>query len=474
MNLYLWILILYSTCLILLSFFLSRFVKRPSDFYVASRGLGTGLLFSTLLAANIGAGSTVGATGLGYQNGFSAWWWVGSAGIGSILLAFSVGPRLWRIAALHRFYTVGDYLEFRYDRRVRGVIAALLWFGALAILAGQLIAVAWILSVVAQIPKWFGCLLGGMVVTTYFTLGGLLSTAWVNLAQVVVKIAGFALAVPWALASVGGWNQVRQQIISNMPSTQPLSAYLSFTGDNISGVLGYLVLLAPSFIISPGILQKIYGARNQSVVRRGVFLNAVGLLLFAFLPPILGITAHSVYPRLENPELALPMVMMNLLPPWLGGLALAAVFSAEISSADAILSMLSTSFAKDLMKGFLYPDLTEDRLLQVTRITSVVAGTLAVILAILIPSVISALQIFYALLTAALFVPLVFGLYWKRPTTSGALAAIGAGIPATLAIQKLTSGRGIGILSPVACGILMAASSMVVTTILGKNRSHNE
>ena len=101
MNLYLWVLILYSASLLLLGLFASRQVKHASDFFIASRKLGTGLLFSTLLAANIGAGSTIGAAGLGYQHGLSAVWWVGSAGLGSLLLAFTLAPRLWRIAAAH-------------------------------------------------------------------------------------------------------------------------------------------------------------------------------------------------------------------------------------------------------------------------------------------------------------------------------------------------------------------------------------
>jgi solute:Na+ symporter, SSS family len=107
---YLLILIAYALAMILLGAYLSRRVRQSEDFFVAGRGLGAGLLFSTLLAANIGAGYTVGAAGLGYRDGFSAWWWVGSAGLGSMLLAFAVGPKIWRVAKEHNLYTVGDYL----------------------------------------------------------------------------------------------------------------------------------------------------------------------------------------------------------------------------------------------------------------------------------------------------------------------------------------------------------------------------
>ncbi|PYQ25192.1 MAG: sodium:solute symporter, partial [Acidobacteria bacterium] len=166
MNLHLVLLLAYSAAQILLGLWIGRRVKSAGDFFVAGRRLGPGLLFSTMLAANIGAGSTVGAAGLGYRDGLSAWWWVGSAGIGSLFLAFTVGPRIRRLAQDHDLRTVGDYLEHRYHRAVRGVVAALLWLGTLAILAGQLVALAWVLSVVAGVPKWAGCVVGGLVMTS--------------------------------------------------------------------------------------------------------------------------------------------------------------------------------------------------------------------------------------------------------------------------------------------------------------------
>src|SRR4029079_6927879 len=99
---YLLIIVLYSAGQIALGLWVARRVRGTGDFFVAGRRLGPGLLFATLLARSIGVGSTVGAAGLGYQNGLAAWWWVGSAGIGSLVLALWVGPRIWaNTAAQH-------------------------------------------------------------------------------------------------------------------------------------------------------------------------------------------------------------------------------------------------------------------------------------------------------------------------------------------------------------------------------------
>src|SRR3954452_20926805 len=150
---YLVLLIAYSLGQIALGIWIGRRVRTARDFFVAGRSLGPGLLFSTMLAANIGAGSTVGATALGYRDGLAGVWWVGSAALGSIVLAFWIGPLMRRTAAAHDLRTVGDFLEFRFGIEVRTAIAALLWAGAIFILAAQLIAIATILNVVVGI-RW--------------------------------------------------------------------------------------------------------------------------------------------------------------------------------------------------------------------------------------------------------------------------------------------------------------------------------
>src|SRR5436305_9792273 len=108
---YLAVLVAYAGGLVALGLYLSRRVHSAKDFFVAGRSLPPGLIFATFLAANIGAGSTVGATGRGYSQGLSAVWWVGSAGLGSVVLAFFVGPRIYALARKHNLLTVGDYLE---------------------------------------------------------------------------------------------------------------------------------------------------------------------------------------------------------------------------------------------------------------------------------------------------------------------------------------------------------------------------
>jgi len=432
-------------------------------FFVAGRRLGPGLLFATVLAANIGAGSTVGAAGLGYRDGLAAWWWVGSAAIGSAALALWVGPRIWRVAREQDLHTAGDFLELRYGPAVRAATAMLLWLGTLAILAGQLIALAWVLEVVAGVPKALGCLIGGAVMTIYFTAGGLLTSAWVNLLQLIVLLGGFAVALPWTLSAAGGWPAV----VAAAPATP---GYFDTLRGGVSGWT-YLALLAPAFIISPGLLQKVFGARDERAIRLGVGASALVLAAFAAVPPICGMIARVYAPDLQNPELALPTLLTLGLPPALGAIGLAAILSAELSSADAILFMLATSLSKDLYKRFLRPAAGDRDVLRVARLAALAGGGLGVALAILLPSVIGSLSIFYSLLSVSLFVPVVAALYSRRVGAPEAIASIVGGVAVLACLRLAPAAWGVAEWVPSAAGLAASGAALLALLTVRRARS---
>ena len=297
-TLHLAVLIAYSLALMALGLWIGRRVRGASDFFVAGRRLGPGLLFSTMLAANIGAGSTVGATALGYSNGVAAWWWVGSAACGSVVLAFWIGPAIRRVAAAENLRTVGDYLEFRYGPSVRGIIAVIVWIGSIFFLASQLIGLGWILNVVTGLPKPIGCIIGGIVITVYFAAGGLLTSAWVNVVQLIVESPDLRSLCRWrsrASAAGGGIAAVRPAYDTDMLdvlAVRHIRRHVS--GDSRSGVRG----------TPPGLLQKIFGARDD----RAVHCSASGLNMPAgsrlpSVPCSLGVIARSQFPNLPGPPI---------------------------------------------------------------------------------------------------------------------------------------------------------------------------
>lgn len=460
MNPHLALITAYSVGVVALGLWTARYVRRSGAFFVADRSLGPGLIFASMLAANIGAGATVGVAGLAYRDGLSAWWWSGSAGLGSLVLAFWVGPRLWRLAKDHGYYTTGDFLEHRYGSSVRGLVAALIWLGSLSILAAQLLAGAAILNVIAGVPRWMGSLIGGGIMTVYFTAGGLLGTAWVNTLQLVVMLAGFAVAVPAVVAGAGGL-----PAIASAPGLP--DGFFSIVHSSGAGS-GWtlLLLLGPAFVVSPGLIQKSYGAASEHALSRGVALNAGALMLFAFAPVLLGMAARATQPGIADPNAVLPTVLATQLSPWLGAIALSAVFSTEVDTCDAVLFMLSTSLSQDLYKRYLNPSASDQRLLTVARIAAIVGGALGVLLSVWLPTVIEGLSIFYSLLGVTLLVPVVGGLFIRAASTSEALGSIAAGVATWLTLRFIVN---IAWLDPTVGGLLAAASAFFV--VLAARRS---
>jgi SSS family solute:Na+ symporter len=448
------ILVGYSFALVVVGVWIGRRVQRSTAFFVGDRSLGAGLVFATFLAPNIGAGSTVGATALAYHQGLAAWWWNGSAGLGSLVLAFFVGPRIWREATRLNLLTVGDFLEHHFGRGVRGLAALIIWLGSLLILCAQLDGVAAVLNIAGGVPHATGCFIGAAVMTTYFAAGGLASAARVNGIQLFVKLAGFALATPLVVAAVGGWDAT----LAAGP------AGVSFwRGSDATAGWPRLLLLGPAFFLSPGLLQKAFAARDERSLTRGVALNGVALMAFAIVPVLLGLAARALHPALADADVAL--TVLTSVPLAIGGLALAAVFSAELSAADAVLFMLSTSASQDLYRSFVRPSASDADLLRVARWAALAGGLIGFALTFVYPAVLEALTMFYAVLVVSLFAPILGGLYLPRGGRWGALASMLIGVT-TLAVTSLsTGGAGYGWAAPHFLGLVASGLTYLVFAV---------
>lgn len=462
MNWYLLVIALYAVLLIAVGVIISRRVKGADDFFVGGRKMAPFLLFITLVAPNIGAGSTVGVAGMGFTSGISAAWWIIASAVGTFILAFVIGPKIWEIAKNNGFYTLGDYLEYRYNRYFRGLISLMMAIGTLAIFAGQLMGIGWILSVVADIDKITSVLIAAVVVVLYFCAGGFLSAVYANLIEACVKLIGFIVAVPLVLAFVGGFEGLHTKVVANMANATQSAAYFSFDGLGTTVIMGFFLMLMPSFFLSPALIGKVYSARDKKTVRISTFFCGVVMLLFSIIPVILGMAAYAIAPDLPQRDLALPYVMKECMPFWASALALAAIFSAEISAADAVLYMITTSFTKDLYKSFINPTISDEKLIKGGRIVTVLAGIIGIGLAIVLPNVISALSIFYSLMSVSITAPLLFGLFTKKSSALSAIFAAIIGVIVTVGLEFFNGNKGIWILNGQSTAILLTLIIMAV------------
>jgi SSS family solute:Na+ symporter len=189
-------------------------------------------------------------------------------------------------------------------------------------------------------------------------------------------------------------------------------------------------------------------------------------MIYAVVPVLLGMMARIQFPDLAQPELALPTLLMNGVPAFIGALGLAAVFSAELSAADAVLFTLTTSLSQDFYKRFLNPTSSDKQLLRVTRGTAIVGGSAGVAIALVAAGVVSALSIFYTIMGVSLFVPIIAGLYSSQTTSMDALAAIIAGMCIVGGWRLLHGGMAIGGVTPAMGGLAGAIIAFLVAYTL--------
>ena len=207
--------------------------------------------------------------------------------------------------------------------------------------------------------------------TTYFAAGGLLGSAWVNLVQLVVLLAGFAIA------AAGGASHTRA-------ASTPCCA--AARTDGLRRVLerrarrsSFLVLLVPAFMSSPGLLQKAFGARERAGRPRSASAGTPSCCSCSRSCRRCSAWRRACTIRGCRRNWRCRRCSRSDLPAGFGSILLAAIFSAEVSTADAVLFMLATSLSQDLYRRFVRPDASDAQVLRVARWAAVAGGALGIL-----------------------------------------------------------------------------------------------
>ena len=155
--------------------------------------------------------------------------------------------------------------------------------------------------------------------------------------------------------------------------------------------------------------------------------------LFAIGSTLIGLIARMLMPDLQDPELATPMLIMELLPVGLAGIVIAAYIAAVMSTADSVLMGPVAIVTNDIYRKYFRPDATESSIVLVARTATLVLGVLGIGIAYLVPNVIELILYAYTFGSAGLFFPMLGLLFWKRTTASGAFwSMLGGGFAALL------------------------------------------
>ena len=239
------------------------------------------------------------------------------------------------------------------------------------------------------------------VFVIYTLLGGQFAIIRTDALQAVIIFGGIFGGMAMLLSHLGGWQGLQNSLPAEMFSF-PLNQ--NFGGADLTSML---LVVGLTYVVGPDMYTRIFCARDGEVARKST-LWAGGLLVpFAFAIAIIGMGAAVLFPDIAA-EQAFPTVIKEVLPPVVGGIVLAALLCAVMSSADTCLLSASTILTVDIIKKF-KPTLGEGRVLALSRWMILLIGAGAMLVAWKLGGVISSLLFAYTVYTSGLILPVLFG-----------------------------------------------------------------
>jgi SSS family solute:Na+ symporter len=408
MSVQLLVILIYFALTIIIGIISSK--KQSSS---AASFVGAGLGIVACVAAGtgewLGGTSTTGVSEYGYEFGISGAWYTLANGIGIIFLAIF-------FAKLYRSLdtvTVPGIIEHYIGLDARVVSSALLTFVMIAVGTSQMIAAGTLGVTVLGLSYEVSVIVFGIGFIIYTLAGGMNAVASTNTLHLFAMYGGIILAIVLVGKDIGGIGTVFTQLpesYSNMFTIGPtkVSSWI------IASILGACTAQAG--------IQPILAAKDVNTAKKAAFITAIVVAPFGFFTAILGMAAKVKFPNLENAKLALPTLMMDL-PPVAGGIVLASIMAAVLSTVSPIILASGTMITKDIYQRKLKPNATDAEVLTMSRVTTAIAGVICTILSIAMYGSSRVLDIVYFAysIRGSLFVVLLFGIYWRKTSEKGAI-----------------------------------------------------
>jgi SSS family solute:Na+ symporter len=418
------IVVLYLIGMLAVGAHAARGMRRLSDFFVAGRKVGTLACTATLGATIIGASVTIGMAGYGFKMGLTGAWWLLVGAMGLVVLAATFGGKVRRSAA----YTLPELVGKLYDARTRMAASVLIVAAWLGVIAGQILGMEAILSTFFGWSMVASAVVSTSIFLAYTVLGGQRAVVRTDIIQFAILVAGICLlTAPIALARAGG--------LAGLQAGLPSSHFSFPTGPEMSavGVVSLFLLVGLTYVVGPDIYSRLFLAKDERTARKSAVATALFLVPFAFVVVLIGMCARTLFPQI-SPDQSIPMVIREVLPIWLGGIAVAAFLAAIMSSADTLLMTTSTIAAWDIYKQYIKPRATEKEVIRVSRLMMIFLGLLALLVALHAEEVISALVFAYTMFSGGVIIPVMVGFHREklRVNSNGALAGVIGGGAAAL------------------------------------------
>jgi len=406
-------------------------VKNTADFAIAGRNLPMYMIITTTFATWFGSEIVLGVPAKFIQGGLNA---VVEdpfgAGMCLILVGLFFAAKLYRMTLL----TISDYYRERYGRVVEIICSLIIMLSYLGWVSAQVTALGLVFNLLSggslSIP--WGMTIGVLSILVYTLWGGMWSVAVTDFIQMIILVLGLVILSWFAADMAGGAGKV----VDLITSRDMLRFWPEPTWHEMLFFFGAAITMMLGSIPQQDVFQRVMSANTEKAATHGTVIGGSAYILFAFVPMFLVASALLIMPEQaaellqEDPQKVLPTLVMTRMPLVMQVLFFGALLSAIKSCASATLLAPSVTFTENIWRQFRPEHVSDREKLLTMRISVLVfaAGVLVYSIKMEGTPIYELVSSAYQVPLVGAFVPLVFGLYWKRANTQGAVCAVVLGI----------------------------------------------
>ena len=388
-------------------------------FAVCERSLPFIIVGTELMAQAVDGNSTLGAASITYTSSV----WAGlmiSIGLGLSLLV--VGVLL--AAPLNRMnlLTLPEFFYRRYGKETELLVSVLTIVSFTVLVAGNLSAVAWVLSVVSGSGYVPALIVATVVIVAYTIAGGLYSAVWTDFLQEHLALLGFVSAAVW-LVMTRGFDAMVASVPASAVDVSSLTVLESGALVNWAG----LIALTFGNAMALDFMERVFAARDGRTARRACYYGAVMTVVIGACIAVIALASIASVKDLADPRMALPSMAVNHLPYWIGALVFVGVLGASMSTANGAILVISIVLAQNVVQRWRRTALEDSSLLRLSRLMALPTAAAAALLAWARPEPGILLIVAFDIVLAGCVVPLFAGVYWPKASATGAIASIVVG-----------------------------------------------
>ncbi|WP_202615646.1 sodium/pantothenate symporter [Ureibacillus xyleni] len=435
-------LILFLIIIFAIGFWANKQVRQSDSFlqeyFLGGREMGGFLLAMTMMATYGSASSFIGGPGVAYN-----------LGLGWVLLAMAqlpagyfvlmvLGKKFAIISRRYEAITLIDFLKKRYESNVVIILSAISIIVFLfASMTAQWVGGARLIESLTGLHYPVALIIFAVTVLVYVTIGGFRAVALTDAMQGSVMIVGTIILLIGTIIAGGGIENIMTSLATENPKMlTPFGSDGSLTPLYVST---FWILIGLGVVGLPQIAVRAMSYKNSQSLHRAILIGTIGIGTIMFGMHLIGVLARPVLPGIEVGDKVMPLLTLEVLPPILAGIVLAAPMAAIMSTVNALLILVSSTFVKDIYLHFINPNAAEGQIKSRSFWVTTIIGLAVVLFALNPPEFLIWLNLFaFGGLESAFLWSIVLGLYWKRANKYGAIASMISGLTLYILIDRLS------------------------------------